>query len=405
MEVHPSFLFVLLLVCWPAQLTFGNPMRLKQTDVEEGEEGQDFEGDMILTDEQKRLVQQTSIDHLDHGKAKPIGGGIWRGGIVTVGRPFIRWPNGILSYEFDSSMTGNEKQKVQDTLVGLQAKLDGCITFQEASSGNRVLVIRPSNRTCKSWIGHIGEDTQNLLLGGSVDGAGCYSTGTIEHEFLHALGVYHQQSRSDRDDYVKIIEENIENYEKKKGNFKKYPKAEIDQFDLPYDFGSVMHYGGDYFGKRDANGRKKQTIKTLDPSKQSLIGQRKGVSELDIKLVKKMYGCKATEGGEAVVTSPNYPSNYDNNLDKTETITAAEGLVLRLEFTAFDVEDDGSCAYDHLEIVDGDGTILMDKTCGDALPPVFMSNTNQVDLIFKTDSSVTKSGWAVKWSAVSPSKL
>jgi len=110
-------------------------------------------------------------------------------------------------------------------------------------------------------------------------------------------------------------------------------------------------------------------------------------------------------GGEAVVTSPNYPSNYDNDLDKIETITAAEGLVLRLEFTAFDVEDHGSCAYDHLEIVDGDGTILMDKTCGDALPPVLMSNTNQVDLIFKTDNSVTKSGWAVKWSAVSPSKL
>ena len=44
----------------------------------------------------------------------------------------------------------------------------------------------------------------------------------------------------------------------------------------------------------------------------------------------------------------------------------------------------------------------MDKTCGDALPPVFMSNTNHVDLIFETDHSVTESGWAVKWSAVSP---
>ena len=110
-------------------------------------------------------------------------------------------------------------------------------------------------------------------------------------------------------------------------------------------------------------------------------------------------------GGEAVVTSPNYPNNYDDNLNKTETITVAEGLVLRLEFTAFNVEDHESCAYDHLKIVDGDGTVLMDKTCGDALPPVFMSNTNHVDLIFETDHSVTKSGWAVKWSAVSLSKL
>ena len=125
------------------------------------------------------------------------------------------------------------------------------------------------------------------------------------------------------------------------------------------------------------------------------------MSELDIKLVKEMYDCQATME-EAVVSSPNYPSNYPNNLSKTETITVAEGLVLRLEFTAFDVENHGRCGYDYLKIVDGDGTILMNKTCGNALPPVFMSNTNHVDLVSETDYSVTKSGWSVKWSAVSP---
>ena len=372
--------------------------------VEEDEGDENFEGDMILTDEQKRLVQQTSIDHLDHGKVKPIGGETSeegakeRGGIV--GHPSLRWPDNTLSYEFDSSVTGDEKQMVQDTLAGLQAKLGGCITFQEASSGNRVLVQRPAEG-CSADVGHLGKDTQSLKLGGSVGRAGCYRTGTIEHEFLHALGVWHQQSRSDRDQYVKVIVENIE--DGKKGNFNRYTPSLINHFNLPYDFESVMHYGGHFFGKKNANGRQKQTIQTLDPSKQSLIGQREGVSELDIKLVKEMYGCQATVGGEAdVVTSPNYPSNYDDNLNKTETITVAEGLVLRLEFTAFNVEDHGSCAYDHLKIVDGDGTILMDKTCGDALPPVFMSNTNHVDLIFETDHSVTESGWAVKWSAVSP---
>jgi len=377
---------------------------VEQTDVEEDEDDQNFEGDMILTDEQKRLVQQTSIDHLDHDKVKPIDGETSaegakeRGGIV--GHPSLRWPENTLSYEFDSSVTGDEKQMVQDTLAGLQAKLDGCITFREASSGNRVLVQRPSSGGCSASVGHLGMETQNLRLGGSVGRSGCYFTGIIEHEFLHALGVWHQQSRSDRDDFVKI---NVENIIDGKGhNFDRYTPSLINHFNLPYDFESVMHYGGQAFGKEKANGRRKQTIETLDPSKQSLLGQREGASELDIKLVKEMYGCQATVGGEAVVTSPNYPNNYDDNLNKTETITVAEGLVLRLEFTAFNVEDHGSCAYDHLKIVDGDGTILMDKTCGDALPPVFMSNTNHVDLIFETDHSVTKSGWAVKWSAVSP---
>ena len=66
-------------------------------DVEEGDDNENFEGDMILTDEQKRLILATSIDHLDHDKLKPDGstteGGDKeevRGGIV--GHPSLPWP-------------------------------------------------------------------------------------------------------------------------------------------------------------------------------------------------------------------------------------------------------------------------------------------------------------------------
>ena len=48
----------------------------------------------------------------------------------------------------------------------------------------------------------------------------CNEMGTIMHEFMHALGVAHTQSRPDRDNYVTIIKENIDtteyhNFEKK----------------------------------------------------------------------------------------------------------------------------------------------------------------------------------------------
>merc|ERR1712203_536458 len=108
-----------------------------------------------------------------------------------------------------------------------------------------------------------------------------------------------------------------------------------------------------------------------------------------------MYGCQATVGGESVVTSPNFPSNYDDNLEQVETITTEAGKVLVLDFTTFDIEPHTNCNYDSLMIVDQDGTTLLEKSCGNTLPARITSRTNQVHLTFKTDHSVTKNGWVL----------
>ena len=41
-----------------------------------------------------------------------------------------------------------------------------------------------------------------------------------------------------------------------------------------------------------------------------------------------------------------------------------EGLVLSLQFTAIDLEINGSTCIDSVTVTDGTGTILMDETCG-----------------------------------------
>ena len=102
------------------------------------------------------------------------------------------------------------------------------------------------------------------------------------------------------------------------------------------------------------------------------------------------------------VTSPNYPNNYPNGLEKTDTIQVEEGLILSLQFTAFDIESDPTCRYDHLTITDGDGTTLMEKSCGNSLPAAIRSRSNVVNLVFSTDGGATYSGWSVSWSAVTP---
>jgi len=76
------------------------------------------------------------------------------------------------------------------------------------------------------------------------------------HELLHALGFYHQQSATERDEYVKINWENI--LDGHAHNFNKYARTHITNFGVEYDYQSVMHYSSRAFSK---NG--KATIEPL----------------------------------------------------------------------------------------------------------------------------------------------
>ena len=87
---------------------------------------------------------------------------------------------------------------------------------------------------------------------------------------------------------------------------------------------------------------------------------------------------------------------------KRDTIKVEEGHVLILEFTAFNIQSDSTCRYDYLTIAEGNGSALMNKTCGSALPSKITSMSNLVDILFTTNHDKEKTGWSVSWSAAIP---
>lgn len=86
-----------------------------------------------------------------------------------------------------------------------------------------------------------------LKLAPGVIETGCFRLYTIVHEFIHALGFHHMQSSYDRDEFVRIVWENIN--PANTNNFNLYGQDRVTHFGVEYDYGSVMHYSKTSFSK------------------------------------------------------------------------------------------------------------------------------------------------------------
>lgn len=115
----------------------------------------------------------------------------------------------------------------------------------------------------------------------SINRQGCLYHGIIQHEILHALGFQHEQTRSDRDYYVRINWENIDPNMAFNFNL-----GDTNNLFTPYDYSSIMHYGRTAFTMY-------QGVDTITPIPDPYvqIGQRNDLSYWDIQRVNLLYGC------------------------------------------------------------------------------------------------------------------
>uniref|UniRef100_A0AAY4CPM6 Metalloendopeptidase n=1 Tax=Denticeps clupeoides TaxID=299321 RepID=A0AAY4CPM6_9TELE len=194
-----------------------------------------------------------------------------------VGEQF-RWPHTI-PYTLEDSLEINAKGVVLKAFE--QYRLKTCIDFKPWSGeDNYISVFKGSG--CFSSVGnrHVGQQTLSI-------GSNCDRLATVEHEFLHALGFWHEQSRSDRDDYVGIVWDQIQTG--KEHNFNLYDDGVSSSLGVPYDYGSMMHYSKTAFRKGE-----EPTIVTKIPEFMDVIGQRMEFSDSDLLKLNRLYNCTSS---------------------------------------------------------------------------------------------------------------
>ncbi|CEF70623.1 Astacin-like metalloendopeptidase [Strongyloides ratti] len=155
-----------------------------------------------------------------------------------------------------------------------------CIKFQYQKSfapfTTGIIYLYTGN--CLSFVGNIRRDNWQVV----EIGKRCDYVGGILHETLHALGLYHEQCRFDRDFFVKIYKENM-----MKSNVHDCQKYNVDSafhYHLSYDYGSIMQYPVDAFS---INGRK--TMVPIDPLYEGTMGQMERLSFIDSKILNLHY--------------------------------------------------------------------------------------------------------------------
>ncbi|XP_068160694.1 cubilin [Antennarius striatus] len=102
-----------------------------------------------------------------------------------------------------------------------------------------------------------------------------------------------------------------------------------------------------------------------------------------------------------VVESLNFPNDYPANSLCSWTIQASGGNTVNYTFTAFQLEaTSSSCVYDYIKLYNGLTTQapLIGTFCGYTPPPANSTTSSGLTVVFRTDSSVSRSGFQMMWS-------
>ncbi|CEF68249.2 Astacin-like metalloendopeptidase [Strongyloides ratti] len=155
-----------------------------------------------------------------------------------------------------------------------------CLNFvYVTSSTNHISGIKfVTSFNCRAYLGRKFEKGwQEIGIGNE-----CHNFGGIIRMVLRTLGIIYQHCRIDRDTFIKVFPENIA-----AGNVEDFQillQANINQLFLPYEYGSLMH-----FGTLDGSKNRDYTLMPKDHLYESTVGQQEELTFNDIKTLNFHY--------------------------------------------------------------------------------------------------------------------
>lgn len=245
-------------------------------DVDENLDLEKLAKTMDMIDRGDEFLDKEQVAIID-GKNNPSG----KRNAIT--RAYRMWPksNGRVRIPYTISFSwdpfGMTKRKIKDAARLISRRT--CIDWVPKSSRDKNWVaISNREKGCYSYVGRSPrkDGSQPLNLG-----TGCGGRRQVQHEMGHAMGYFHEQNRPDRDNYIRILWNNIQ--KKYKDQFNKRATAQL--FGQPFDWRSVMLYSSKAFNKHfwQSTMEKKSNGRGFKGYTQ--------YSDMDFEGLKKLYKC------------------------------------------------------------------------------------------------------------------
>jgi Astacin (Peptidase family M12A) len=274
------------------------------------------------------------------------------------------WPNGIIPFIIQAGHP--RASDIQEAIRRINSSTNICV--RPRSGENDFIEFTYVPNEASSRIGRQGGN-QEVRIGT----ASLFGIASIQHEILHASGMFHEQSRADRDQFVQINWSNISS--DRQHNFNREDRTLTG---CAYDYGSIMHYNRTAFA---INPSQPTIIPTRPLPAGVTMGQRNGLSVCDIQGLRFLYpnatGCNPTPqpASNDIVTffpSPNYAGQgvgFNESTNNATLSIMARSLRVR---SGYIVEITFDCGGEFPNIVNyvGDNNVTINNLCKVKIMPI-----------------------------------